>query len=107
MKTTTKDTIKKTPQAFGNPQILKQQDINEMDKKIALLKERAKLSEGRAQKGFEDQMRALEDQFELLKARFGEAEQKAKSASSEMTTGFKEAWGKLKDSVEKASSQLH
>jgi chromosome segregation ATPase len=86
---------------------MSQKEIQEMDSKIAALKERAKLTEGEAKKALSQQMRAIEDQFELLKARMGRTEAKAKTASQELAQGAQRAWDELKDSVEKASRSIH
>jgi hypothetical protein len=86
---------------------MNKKEIQEMDSKIAALKERAKLTEGEAKKALGQQMRAIEDQFELLKARMGRTEVKAKTASQELALGAQRAWDELKDSVEKASRSIH
>lgn len=86
---------------------ISQSEIGEMDKQIALLKERARNSEAQAKEGIEKQLRALEDQFEVIKAQLGKSEAQARAASSEVKTGVMEAWSKLKDSVESASKHIH
>ncbi|MAF92760.1 MAG: hypothetical protein CL674_15935 [Bdellovibrionaceae bacterium] len=82
-------------------------DLNKMDQEISALKERAKISKIKAQESFETQVRAVEDQFDLVSKKVDRLGQKADMASGEMKRGLSEAWGKLRDSFNKASQYLH
>lgn len=82
-------------------------DLDKMNTEIAALKERAKISSIKAKESFETQMRAIEDQFDLVSRKVDRLEQKADMASDEIKKGVSEAWGRLCDSFDKASKYLH
>ena len=82
-------------------------DIKEMNRKIDLLRTRAKVSADDASDAFRKQLRAAEDQFELVKARFEKMGTQASEATNEMKNGLADSWSELKNSIEKATHSIH
>ena len=83
------------------------EDLAEMNRKIEALKEKARNSQLKARSSFETQMQAIEDQYELLKAKVNRVSKQTGAAKSEMTEGMDRAWSELKDSFNNASQHLH
>ena len=78
-----------------------------MDVKITALKDQARKSRGAAKDGLEAQIKAAEDQFNLVKARLNKLSHQTESVSKELTEGLTKAWSELKMSVDNASKHLH
>jgi hypothetical protein len=83
------------------------QDLIEMNQKILALKEKAKQSKADAKDSFGTQIRALEDQYDVIAARMDKATKKAGAVGSEVSEGISKAWKDLTDSFAKAKAQLH
>lgn len=82
-------------------------DLSEMNRKIIALKEQAKKSKIEAKESFETQLRAVEDQYDLVLAKMNRASHKAGAITNEVQGGLSKAWTQLKSSFESASRYLH
>lgn len=91
-------------QEFSTPTA---KDLSEMDSKILDLKQRAETSQIRAKAAFDTQLRAVEDQYDLVVAKMNRAENQADSVAGEIKNGLSKAWINLKTSFDKASEYLH
>ena len=84
-----------------------QKELSEMSDRIALLKKRAEQSKTDAKDSLHTQVRALEDQYELVTAKLNKASKQAGVVSNEIQGGVSKAWIELKNSFENASRQIH
>ncbi len=78
-----------------------------LDKQIELLKLEAEESEIEAKKAFKTQMRALEDKYDLFKAKLNRANRQIDGATEEMQKGIKKAWIDVRESFSEAVNYLH
>ncbi len=83
------------------------QDLKDMNTRISALRERAKKSKIEAKESFETQMKAVEDQYELIVAKMNQVSTKATKAGDEVKGGISTAWMNLKSSFDRASKYLH
>ncbi len=81
--------------------------MHELETRIATLKERAKISKKSANDASEKQVRALEDQYNLLRAELEKKEATAKKAYSDLSEGAKKAWDELWTGVDRAFKNVH
>jgi hypothetical protein len=82
-------------------------DLAEMNKKISTLKERARMSKIEARDSFNTQLRAVEDQYDLIVAKMNRVTHRADAATGEVREGISKAWVNLKSSFDNASKYLH
>lgn len=83
------------------------EDLNQMSHNIAVLKRRAKDSQVEAKEAFETQVRALEDQYDVLIAKMNKTTHQADKIAGEMQDGVSKAKKELKTSFERATEYLH
>tara|TARA_Y100000590_G_C15728779_1_gene1016246 strand:+ start:2516 stop:2800 length:285 start_codon:yes stop_codon:yes gene_type:complete len=82
-------------------------ELTEMNNAIRELKEKAKESKIKARESFNTQLRAIEDQYDLIVAKINKTSHQASAATDEVKNGLSKAWINLKSSVEDASKYLH
>ena len=81
-------------------------EINQMNREIMNLKDRARKSRFDARRSFHTQMRAVEDHYDLVVARMNRVARRGEGISEELQAGLSQAWGDLKDSFDRASRYI-
>lgn len=84
-----------------------EKELSKMNSDIATLKERAKKSKIDARESFETQLRAIEDQYDLIVTHMNKASQQANAISKEFKDALSKAWSELKSSFDNVSKYLH
>lgn len=82
-------------------------DLAEMSHRIRSLKATTRQSNVETGAAFKTQVRAIEDQYDLLVAKFNRAALRMPAAPPEVQNGISEAWGKLEQSLDRAVNYLH
>ncbi len=84
-----------------------QNRMHELETRITRLREQVKFNKGQLDEAKEKQIRALEDQYKLLKAELEKKEVSARMAYSTLSSSAKKAWDELWTGVERAYHNLH
>lgn len=82
-------------------------DLEQMNQKISILKRKANESKIEARESFNAQLKAVEDQFNLVKTRMSRASHQAGAITDDVSDGVLKAWQELKSSFDRASQYLH
>ena len=83
-----------------------EKDMAAINQQIGELKERAKQSSEKAKEAIDTQIRAVEDNFDLVVARLNKKTKQFNAATDEVQSGLTKAWMNLEDSINKAKTML-
>ena len=83
-----------------------EKDMAAINQQIGELKERAKQSSEKAKDAIDTQIRAVEDNFDLVVARLNKKTKPFNAATDEVQSGLTKAWMNLEDSINKAKTML-
>lgn len=82
-------------------------EMRQLESRLATMRERIRKGKELSAKGFENQVRTLEDQFDYFKADLEKKKIKSNRAYSELSEATKKAWDELWTGVHKAYKQVH
>ena len=84
-----------------------EKDLADIRQQIATLKMQAEQSKVESKEAFETQLRAVEDQYDLMVARLNKLNMQTGKVGKELSNGVSQAWKSLQDSFESAKQYLH
>lgn len=82
------------------------QEIRELEKDLATIRERSRFNEEKAKEGLDNQIRAFENQLDHFKTEVQKRAIEAEIAKSHLTDATWSAWRELRQGVNKAMDRM-